>query len=98
MPPLLFFLLLLPQGTWNKFVGRPGGTYNLLSTGDGASLGCRFEAGGLKGQATFVRRITFQKGLARATVLVSQVQGRWVLTGARLRGGVWRCGAQGRRP
>ena len=44
---------------WFEFAGEPGATYTLLTTGDGAQLDATFEAGGLKGRATYVRALRF---------------------------------------
>ena len=44
---------------WFEFAGEPGGVYTLLTTGDGAQLDATFAAGGLRGQATFVRGLQF---------------------------------------
>ncbi|KAI7836939.1 hypothetical protein COHA_009188 [Chlorella ohadii] len=62
---------------WFEFAGEPGGTYTLLTTGDGAQLDATFAAGGLKGMATFVRSLHFWQGATDIKVLVAELNGRW---------------------
>ena len=54
---------------WFEFAGEPGGTYTLLTTGDGAQLDATFAAGGLKGMATFVRSLHFWQVRGHAWLL-----------------------------
>lgn len=57
---------------WFEFAGEPGGVYTLLTTGDGAQLDATFAAGGLRGQATFVRALQLTQvggGCRRAGLL-----------------------------
>jgi hypothetical protein len=63
---------------WFEFAGEPGSTYTLLTTGDGAQLDATFAAGGLKGQATFVRGLHFTQGTTDIKVLVAELpSGDW---------------------
>ncbi|KAI7836940.1 hypothetical protein COHA_009189 [Chlorella ohadii] len=62
---------------WFFFDGQPGETVSLLSTGDGAKLDATLGAGGLRGQATFVRAIAFQQGGANVVAAVYEQGGQW---------------------
>lgn len=67
---------------WFFFDGQPGETVSLLSTGDGAKLDATLGAGGLRGQATFVRTIAFQQGAANVVAAVYEQDGQWRMAGA----------------
>lgn len=66
---------------WFFFDGQPGETFSLLSTGDGAQLNATLGAGGLRGQATFVRAIQFQQGAANVAAVVYEQAGQWRMLG-----------------
>ena len=89
-PPRLAFPAALPvqphvrgfDDQWFFFDGQPGETVSLLSTGDGAKLDATLGAGGLRGQATFVRAIAFQQGGANVVAAVYEQGGQWRMAGA----------------
>ncbi|KAL4433924.1 hypothetical protein ABPG75_000365 [Micractinium tetrahymenae] len=66
-------------GRWDLFTGQAGRAYTLYTDGKGVRLDSTFGAGGPDGKATFIRALTFTRGLVRVTATLSKPGAAWVL-------------------